>query len=41
MRDIAVDCAMRHKAGAWRIYDVALDGFSVIDVRCPACSSLP
>jgi phospholipid transport system substrate-binding protein len=30
-RDIAVDCAMRRKRDGWRIHDVALDGFSVID----------
>ncbi len=30
-RDILVDCAMRRKAGGWRIYDVAFDGLSVID----------
>lgn len=30
-RDILVDCALRRKAGAWRVYDVSLDGLSVIE----------
>jgi phospholipid transport system substrate-binding protein len=30
-RDLAVDWSMRRRAGAWRIYDVALDGISVVD----------
>lgn len=30
-RDILVDCAMRRKAGGWRIYDVTFDGLSVIE----------
>ena len=30
-RDLAVDWSMRRRAGAWRIYDVALDGISVAD----------
>jgi phospholipid transport system substrate-binding protein len=31
IRDIAVDCAMRRTSGGWRVHDVALDGFSVIE----------
>jgi phospholipid transport system substrate-binding protein len=30
-REIVVDCAMRRKAGGWRIYDVTFDGLSVIE----------